>query len=715
MTATIALSRPEEDIALLTLDMPEKGANVLSSHVLTELEKHLDTLEAESERALAGLIICSGKPGTFIAGADLREFVASLDVDRQEIVDLCRRGRTLFQRLAALPAVTIAAIDGICVGGGAELAIWCDRRILSDSPRTQFGFPEVKLGLFPGWGGTVRTPRIVGLYNAVELITSGDSIGATASVEMGLATEAVAVDDLYDAAIRLIRAEDQSKQYLKDRIHWSEPIVMSETETGFLGVTASGFIQQKTRGHYPAPLAALEVLLEGSGSDIDAAGELESEQMANLFGSPVNRSLLNVFFLTDRNKKDSGLAADDVPATKINSVGVIGSGIMGQGIAAANVKRELPVVITDTCEDALRCGVQGILDEVSYNRELKGPDAKRAVHFASLLTAATHDVDLAKCDLVIEAVVERADVKKDVFARLEDQLADDAILATNTSTIPISELGADLAHPDRFLGIHFFNPVRKMPLVEIIRGKETSDRAIATAVAYAKHIKKSPIVVQDGPGFLVNRLLLPYMSEAVELLLEGATPKAIDRAATSFGMPMGPIHLYDVVGLDVAAHAGGIMLEAFPDRAIASPLVSDLVAAGRLGQKSGCGFYSYNNKKRKPEVDQELLPFVAARRKEERDITEEEITDRLLLPMLLEATRVLDDGIVEDVQNVDLGLIFGIGFPPFRGGLLFWADTLGAKTILEKLKPYEALGVRYKPTDRLLDMGRTDGTFYDNR
>ena len=224
MTATITLSRPEEDIALLTFDMPEKGANVLSSHVLTELEKHLDTLESEvakSERALAGLIICSGKPKTFIAGADLREFLASLDVDHQEIVDLCRRGRTLFQRLAALPAVTIAAIDGICVGGGAELAIWCDRRILSDSPRTQFGFPEVKLGLFPGWGGTVRTPRIVGLYNAVELITSGDSIGATAAVEMGLATEAVASDDLYDAAIRLIRAEEQSKQYLEDRVRWS--------------------------------------------------------------------------------------------------------------------------------------------------------------------------------------------------------------------------------------------------------------------------------------------------------------------------------------------------------------------------------------------------------------------------------------------------------------------------------------------------------------
>lgn len=712
MTATITLTRPTADVAELTFDMPNKSANILSSHVLNELEKHLDTLE--SEAGLAGLVIRSGKPGTFIAGADLREFVQSLDVDRDQIVTMCRRGRILFARLAALPAVTVAAIDGICVGGGAELAIWCDRRILSNSAGTQFGFPEVKLGLFPGWGGTVRTPRIVGLYNAVELITSGDSLGATAAVEMGLATQSVAADELCDAAIRLIRAEQQSGSYREDRIRWSQPIEMSETELGFLGVTASGFIQQKTKGHYPAPLAALEVLLGGATTDADAAGEMESEQMAELFGSPVNRALLNVFFLTDRNKKETGQATAEVPVGKIRSVGVIGAGIMGQGIAAANVKRELPAVISDTCEDALRNGVQGILEEVSYSRELKGPDVKRAVHFASLLTTATQDIELAECDLVIEAVVERADVKQEVYARLEAQLSEEAILATNTSTLPIRDLAANLAHPDRFLGIHFFNPVRKMPLVEIIRGSATSDFAIATAVAYAKHIKKSPIVVQDGPGFLVNRLLLPYMSEAVELLLEGASPKSIDRAATRFGMPMGPLHLYDVVGLDVAAHAGETMLKAFPDRVIASPLLADLVAAGRLGQKTGRGFYSYDNKKRKPQADQGLQPLVAACRKQDRDIAEEEMTDRLLLPMLLEATRALDAGVVEDARNVDLGLILGIGFPPFRGGLLFWADTLGAKTVLEKLKPYQSLGCRYEPTDRLLDMARTGGTFYDN-
>lgn len=710
MTATITLSRPEADIAVLTFDMPDKSANILSSHVLDELEQHLDALE--SDASLVGLIIQSGKAGTFIAGADLREFAASLDIDRQQIVDLCRRGRMLFARLGACPAVTVAAVDGICVGGGAELAIACDRRILSDSTSTQFGFPEVKLGLFPGWGGTVRTPRVVGLYNAVELITSGESVAAAEAVEMGLATESVAADQLYDAANRLVREEQQTRNYLIDRKRWSEPIEMSETELGFLGVTAAGFIQQKTKGHYPAPSAALEVLLGSATMDAVAAGEMESEEMANLFGSPVNRALLNVFFLTDRNKKDTGLPGAGESATEIGSVGIIGAGIMGQGIAAAAVKRKIPAVLTDTSDDALRNGVQSILEEVSYNREKKGPDIERAVQFAPFLTAATQDGELAGCDLIIEAVVERADIKKSIYAQLEATLADDAILASNTSTIPIGELGSDLAHPDRFLGIHFFNPVRKMPLVEIIRGKATSDRAVATAVAYAKQIKKSPIVVQDGPGFLVNRLLLPYMSEAVELLLEGASAKSIDRAATQFGMPMGPIHLYDVVGLDVAAHAGETMLKAFPDRTIASPLVVDLVAAGRLGQKSGKGFYDYNNKKRRPQTDEELEPFVATYRKENRDIEEQELIDRLLLPMLLEATRVLDAGVVEDARDVDLGLIMGIGFPPFRGGLLFWADTLGTKSILEKLKPYQSLGLRYEPSERLLDLASREGTFY---
>ncbi|MEK6249245.1 MAG: 3-hydroxyacyl-CoA dehydrogenase NAD-binding domain-containing protein, partial [Planctomycetales bacterium] len=399
---------------------------------------------------------------------------------------MCTRGRTLFARLSNSPFVSVAAIDGICVGGGAELAIWCDRRILSDRQSTQFGFPEVKLGLFPGWGGTVRTPRIVGLYNAVEMITSGDSIDAHAAVEMGLVTDAVAPEDLLDAACRLIRAEQRSGQFLADRQQWSQPVEMSEKELGFLGATASVFIQQKTKGHYPAPLAALETLLGGSGLDADAAGKMEAEGMGELFGSPVNRALLNVFFLTDRNKKDPGLNEKEAPVAKIDSAGVIGAGIMGQGIAAANVRRKISVVIADSSSEALERGVQGVLEEVSYNRQIKGPDVRRTIEYGPLLNASTLDDELVTCDLVIEAIVEREDIKRQVYQRLEPLLDDHTILATNTSTIPIARLAKGLKHPDRFVGIHFFNPVRRMKLVEVIRGPKTSSETIATAVAYAK-------------------------------------------------------------------------------------------------------------------------------------------------------------------------------------------------------------------------------------
>ena len=708
MSETITRSNINGQIATLTLDMPDKGANILSSHVLSELEQHLDRLSGESE--LKGLIILSGKPGTFIAGADLREFVASLDADREEIVNLCRRGRLLFARLHELPIVTVAAIDGICVGGGAELAIACDRRIVSDAGSTQFGFPEVKLGLFPGWGGTVRTPRIVGLYNAVEMITSGESVNAADAVEMGLATESVPAERLLDAAIHMIEQEVKSRSFLQDRDQWAQPIEMSETELGFLGVTAAGFIEGQTKGHYPAPLAALEVLIGGSSLDPQNAGELESEEMANLFGSPVNRALLNVFFLTDRNKKQ--IAAHQ-SSTRIENVGVVGAGIMGQGIASANLRRQLPTVMNDAATDALQRGTQSALEQASYSRKLKGPDVEQTLTLAPLLNPALEVAEMRHCDLVIEAAVERPDVKKKIFSDLEAVVGPTTVLATNTSTIPIDELASALSHPERFLGIHFFNPVRKMPLVEIIRGTKTSDAAISTAFAYAKKIKKSPILVRSGPGFLVNRLLLPYMSEAVELLLEGVEPRTVDRVATQFGMPMGPIQLYDVVGLDVAAYAGKTMVAAFPDRVLQSPLVEDLVEAGRLGQKAEHGFYSYRNKKRRAESDATLIPFIDKHKKQERKLSAEEIQDRLLLPMLLEATRVLDEQIVENPRDVDLGLILGIGFPPFRGGLLFWADTLGIAEILKKLEGYRQLGSRYEPTPRLMQLAEAGNTFYD--
>lgn len=711
MTAgTLSLSMPEPDIAVLTFDTPNKSANVLSHSVLDELAKHLDAIENRGD--LAGLIFVSAKPGIFIAGADLREFVSQLGAPVEQAAEMCRRGQNLFARLSKAPFVTVSAINGICVGGGAELASWCDRRLFADNAKAEIGFPEVKLGLFPGWGGTVRAPRIAGLSNAIEMITGGESISAGAAYKMGWASDVVADDQLLPAAIRLVRAEQATKEYLKDRERWSGPIEITATELGFLGATASAVIRQQTKGQYPAPEAALETMLESSMLDAEAGCELEATRMAKLFGSPVNAALLNVFFLTDRNKKDTGVDQKQVATQSIGSVTVIGAGIMGSGIAAANVKRGLTVAMTDTARESLAKGGRNALEEAAFDRTLKGPSVERTLELAPLLNLTSSDQEVAASDLVIEAVVENEKVKRAIYAKLEPQLRPDAILASNTSTIPITKLAAGLQRPERFCGIHFFNPVRRMKLVEVIRGEKTSDETVATAVAYAKGIGKVPIAMNDGPGFLVNRLLFPYMHESIELLCEGAEIKAIERASKSFGMPMGPIELYDLVGIDTAVYAGQTMFEAFPDRVVSSPLLPAMVEAKRLGKKSGRGFYSYDNKKGRPEPDASLAEVIGPHLCGNRDFTPDELTMRLFLPMFLEATRVLEDGIVRDPRDIDLGLIFGIGFPPFKGGLMFWADTLGAAAVVEMLKPLESLGNRMAPTKLLLEMAACGAKFY---
>jgi 3-hydroxyacyl-CoA dehydrogenase/enoyl-CoA hydratase/3-hydroxybutyryl-CoA epimerase/3-hydroxyacyl-CoA dehydrogenase/enoyl-CoA hydratase/3-hydroxybutyryl-CoA epimerase/enoyl-CoA isomerase len=394
---------------------------------------------------------------------------------------------------------------------------------------------------------------------------------------------------------------------------------------------------------------------------------------------------------------------------------VLGAGIMGQGIAAANVKRSIPVALGDVSTEAVGRGVQGVLSEVSYNKKIRGPDVEKALQYLPLVNGTVSDAELTTADIVVEAIYENDQAKRSLYARLEPQLGPQATLCSNTSTIPITQLAQGLKRPERFCGLHFFNPVRKMPLVEVIRGEKTSDDTVATAVAYAKKLGKSPIVVADGPGFLVNRVLLPYMNEALLLLEEGASVKAVDRAATSFGMPMGPITLYDTIGLDVALHAGGVMRQAFPGRVVPSKILPAMVEAGRLGQKNGRGFFDYGKGKKKdrgedsPEVAKLLMQLCA----EPKKFSGGELTDRMFLPMLLEATRILEDGIVADVRDVDLGLIFGIGFPPFKGGLFFWADSLGAAAIVEKLQNYNSLGERYKPTSLINDLARSGKKFYD--
>ena len=713
MTANaIHLSTVDSDIAVLTLDMPGKSANILSSSVLDELADRLD--EVQGLANVAGLVIRSAKPGSFIAGADLREFVAMLDAADDELAELCRRGQQLFSRLSKCPFVTVAAIDGTCLGGGAELAVWCDRRIMTDDSRTQIGFPEVKLGLFPGWGGTARAPRLIGLGNAVELITSGDSLSGKQAVGMGLADDVVAAEQLLDAAVLMVREECASGAYMADRKTRRQPIAFDETELMFLGATASAAIGQKTKGQYPAPTAALDMMLEAASEGLEAACALEAQRLPPLFGSPVNRALLNVFFLGDRIKKDRGVENQQAEVGSVESVGVIGAGIMGKGIAVANIKRHVHVVLTDASAEALETGVQDIMQEVAYNKQTGAPDVERAIRFAPLLNTARTEQQLAGCDLVVEAIIENADAKRDLLQRLEPRLSERAVLASNTSTIPVSRLAENLDRPDRFCGIHFFNPVRRMQLVEVIRGRETSDDTVATAVAYAKRIGKMPIVVNDGAGFLVNRLLFPYLNESILLLCDGVPMQQIEKAAKRFGMPMGPLTLYDVVGLDTALYAGMTMWEAFPDRVAASPLVPAMVKAKRLGQKTGAGFFRYSGKNKRGEVDPTFLKFLETYAGEPKQYSQDQITRRLFLPMLLEATRVLEERLVRDVRDIDLGMIYGLGFPAFKGGLLFWADTLGGERIVEWLKPFESLGERMKATPLLLEMAADKRKFYEN-
>lgn len=720
-STTLSLTFPEPGIAVLTLDDPESSANVLSSHVLDSLERHLDELDRRADTA--GLIIRSAKPGMFIAGADLREFVTWLDSPKEEVTRFCRRGQQLFGRLSKSNYISVAAIDGICVGGGAELAIWCDRRVMTSSDKTAYGFPEVKLGLFPGWGGTARTPRIVGLGNAVELITGGENIDSRAAAAMNLVSDVVTAppDDagvtLLAAAIHLVRAEQKSGDFRRDRERWAAPISLSDTELGFLGATASAYIQGQTKGHYPAPIAALEVMLGAAGVDVETACQVEAEEFPKLFGSPINRALLNVFFLQDRNKKTTGTESNIKPR-KIASAGVVGAGVMGQGIAAANVRRGIPVALMDANAAALARGVQGVLNEVAYNKQLKGPDVKRAVELAPLVNGTFSDIELSHSEIIIEAIIENPEAKRHLFARLEPLIGDDAILCSNTSTIPITQLAEGLERPERFCGLHFFNPVRQMPLVEVIRGKKTSDETIATAVAYARALGKSPIVMHDGPGFLVNRLLLPYMNEAALLVEEGASITEVDEAAKAFGMPMGPFTLYDVVGLDVAVHAGRVMHEAFPDRVVPATIVQKLVDRGRIGQKVGRGFFDYPSAKggkppRGTKSEEVAALINECHQGTPRKFTADELTDRLFLPIVVEATRVLEDGLVPNVRDVDLALILGIGFPPFRGGLFFWADQIGPRKIIEKLGPYSKLGKRYEPTQLLTKLAAENTKFYD--
>jgi 3-hydroxyacyl-CoA dehydrogenase/enoyl-CoA hydratase/3-hydroxybutyryl-CoA epimerase/3-hydroxyacyl-CoA dehydrogenase/enoyl-CoA hydratase/3-hydroxybutyryl-CoA epimerase/enoyl-CoA isomerase len=709
MSRAFQLEEIDGQVALVTFDLPDKKVNTLGQAVLMELAELVGRLEARTD--LRGLLF-RGKPGQFIAGADLNELGALAFAPKDQMLKGLGFGHQLFGRVSRLPFPTVALIDGNCMGGGTELVLSMDERIASNSPQTKIGLPETKLGLLPAWGGTQRLPRLIGAHPAVEIICSGEAVDAARAVALGLVFDAVPAEKLVETGTRLIDHLQQSGEWKASREKRSRPLGLNADQLMFLSSVAEGVLMGKTKGQYPAPLAALRAIRDGINLPLDEGLKAEQKAALDIFGSPISANLISIFFMQNRLSRDPGVADPSIVPRDVKRVGVLGAGLMGSGIATAHARSGIPTVMVDVDNDRLADGMKRAQEVVASRIKIGRATIQDMGQMLALLSTSTSQNVFADCDVVVEAVTEDEKVKTAMYKQLAGVLKPDAILASNTSTISITRMAESSPAPERFVGMHFFHPVDRMELVEVIRGAKTSDETVATIVALAKKVRKTPIVVKDCPGFLVNRVLFPYMNEALLLLTEGASMDAIDRAATAFGMPMGPIALEDLVGLDTSMYAGMVMLRAYPDRAVPTPIVADLVKAGRLGKKSGAGFRRYVGKGSRPEADPAFEGFLQKVQAHRREIGDQEITDRLFLAMLLEATRALEEGIVRDPADVDMGLILGIGFPPFRGGILRWADTEGAARILERLAPYQALGKRFEPTESLKKLAESGGTFY---
>lgn len=698
----------QDGLAVITFDTPNSRANTLGLAILAELEKVFAEVSRRAD--LQGLIFRSGKPGMFIAGADLRE-LGSAEADPEQTRQLVQRGLGMVASVEAMPFPTVVLIDGACMGGGTELSLGFDYRLAGTHPKVDIGLPEVKIGLIPGWGGTQRLSRLIGPALAAELICAGDSAKAERARELGMVFDVVPSEKLMDEAKRLLAWSRETGDWQQIRQRKVQPAGLTDEQLAFTYAVTRGMILGKTKGQVPAPLAALDAIIKGCNLPLEQGLKVETEVFVPLVGSPISKNLIAIFFMNQRLQKDTGVDNAAVQPKEVQRVGVIGAGLMGSGIAGAHIRKGIPTQMLDKYAPALEKGLQAIARVMQSRIAIGRMTQEDMLAAFSKLNTGDNMSWLADRDVVIEAIIEDEPTKAALFQELQNILRPDAILASNTSTISITRMAQAVKSPERFAGMHFFNPVDRMPLVEVIRGEKTSDETVVTLVALAKKIGKTPIVVKDCPGFLVNRILFPYLNEALVLLEQGAGPREIDKAATTFGMPMGPVTLSDLVGLDTSLYAGKVVAAAYPDRAVSTGILAELVRSGRLGQKSGAGFYSYA-KSSKGADDPALAELLDKYRKEQRTFSPEELTDRLFLPMLTEATRVLAEGIARTPADVDMGLILGTGFPPQRGGILRWADAVGLSNILDKLAKYESLGPRYQPTELLRKLASEGKGFY---
>ena len=713
MSNPYAISTEIDDgVAILTFDLPNEPVNKFNRQVKDEMLALFDRLEKDP--SVNAAVLLSGKKDIWIAGADIEEFLeleTAADAER-----MSRDGQQMLDRLESMRVPVVAAIHGACLGGGLEAALACAYRIATDHPKTMLALPEVKLGLIPGAGGTQRLPRLIGLRAALDMILTGKNVRAKQAKRSGLIDEMVHPAILRQIAVRRARELGNGERKRTVRAAGRDALSLlldgNRVGRGIVFRQARKETLKETRGHYPAPLAALRAV--ETGFDIGFHGGLAEE--ATLFGevaaTSVSKQLIFLFFATTDLKKDPGVPEPAPDPLPIHRVGIIGAGFMGAGIASVAAPEGTMVRLKDADSARVAKGLaaaRAVLEEALRKRHITRQVFEDQL---ALITGTTDYSGFASADLVIEAVFEDIAVKHQVLREVEQVLPEAGIFASNTSTIPITRIAQAAARPDRVVGMHFFSPVHKMPLLEVIVTERTAPEVTATVVAYGKELGKTTVVVRDGPGFYANRILSPYINEAGKLLDEGASIDAIDAALMDFGFRVGPITLVDEVGIDIAGKAGNIIADAFGSRMAPSQSLQRVVSAGRYGRKGKKGFYLYDEKGKKGGVDPtvyDLLPTGRVR----SNIPPDEIRQRTVLAMINEAARCLEEGILRSARDGDIAAVFGIGFPPFRGGPFRYIDAMGIADIVAQLEELNGrFPPRFAPSDLLVEMARSNLRFY---
>lgn len=709
---SLAVSLLEDGFAELVFDAAG-SVNKFDQKTVQELDEATVALSQTSD--IKGVIVRSAK-STFIVGADITEFTDMFSLSKEEINDWVAKTSQVFDRFEDLPFPTIAAVNGFALGGGCEMALACDLRVADTT--AAIGLPEVKLGLMPGFGGTVRLPRIIGADNALEWMTTGKDRKAPKALAEGAVDAVVAPDKLQSAALSMLKdAAGETLNWKKRRAQKKAPLTLGKNEAMMSFSTAAAMVASMAGKHYPAPHLMVETVKNAASKDRDGALKLENEGFVTLAKTNAAQAQIGIF-LADQLVKSKGKKMAKAATKKQNLTAVLGAGIMGGGIAYQSAVKGTPVIMKDINRDALDLGLKEAAKILGKGMQKGKVDASK---MATTLNAITPTLDydtLKDADLVIEAVVENPKVKASVLKETEQVVADDAIICSNTSTISINKLAESLNKPERFCGMHFFNPVHRMPLVEIIRGEKTSDDTINAVVAATMKMGKTPIVVNDCPGFLVNRVLFPYFAGFSQLVLDGADFAQVDKVMEKvFGWPMGPAYLLDVVGMDTANHASGVMAEGFPERM--SKLDNDPVTLmyneERYGQKNGKGFYEYGTDKRgRPTKNaaERAYELINAKAADTQEFDKDEVIARLMIPMANETIRCLEEGIVASAAEADMALLYGIGFPPFRGGVFRWIETMGVDKFVELADKYAHLGPLYEVTEGTREMAANNKSYF---